>query len=207
MANKTRTFNFVPLGGGLVSIPLRYKGSRPQVERVPQANEDYERTSLGFIAARGPSHSDTYEFPMTGWLFTQAEIDVIMAGFVLCNQGRRLKDGKDQFQFLLEDEFEELEDSSPPERAYVSGTLRTINSGTTPTSMIKPIFYAVFVNKPTWKCVGDSSDGDLFEMNLILEEGDIYYAAEQLPSPTITATQVAPLAADSPIGTHFVTFS
>lgn len=207
MANKERRFNFIALGGGAVSIPLRYKGSRPQVERVPQPNDEYERTSLGFIAARGPVHSDTYEFPMTGWLFTQAEIDVIMSGFVLCNQGRRLLDGKDQFQFLLEDEFEELEDSSPPERAYVPGTLRTINSGTTATSMIKPIFKVVFANKPTWRCVGDSADGDLFEMNLILEEGDIYYAADQLPPPTITATQVAPLAADSPIGLHFATFS
>jgi hypothetical protein len=197
MANKTRTFNFAGVGGGVISVPFRYRGSRPQVERVPQSTSEYERTSLGFIGIKGTIHTGTYDFPMSGWLFTQDEIDVIMSGFVLCNRGRRLLDSKDQFQFLLEDEFEELGDSYPPERAYVPGSLRVINEGISTISAIKPICKVVFKSEPTWRCVGDSADGDLYEINLVLEEGDIYLASQQLTPPTTTFSLSGTLSANT----------
>ena len=211
MADCTRTWNFAGIGGGVATLIPRYAGTDIDVRRVPVDLPEAQRTISGHVAISGTAHPITYTFPHLGWIVTATQRDVIMDGFNRCNRGQRSLIAN-QAQFFVEDEIEEIEDSNPPERAYVAGTLRVVEPvpGQT-TTRHKPIFNCYFLTVPTFKPTSiktaSAPTEQHYTMTCTLGEGDIYYAADQLPPPTITATQVAPLAADSPIGTHFVTFS
>jgi hypothetical protein len=181
-------------------------------QRQPSSRDPVQRTISGHAAINGTTYAETYTFPHDSWIVTVTQKQTIETGFRLANRGERLLPGNQQAQFLLTDELTKLTDSDPPERAYLAGSLTsaTVGGATYPTVETYPIFYVRFLTKPRFFPIAatDPTTGEaLWRMICTLEEADIYYAAEQLPSPTITATQVAPLAADSPIGLHFATFS
>ena len=200
MADCTRTLNFAALGGGIVTLMTRYSGTDVNVRRVPDDLPEAEDSISGHTFLRGATYTPKHSFPHLGWIVSATQRDLIMDGFGRCNRGLRLLTPQQQTQFFVEDEIEEIEDSNPPERAYVAGTLRTIDPGTgSLTTRHKPIFRCYFETRPTFKPTTAKPWGNEqhYEMTMTLGEGDIYLASEQLTPPTTTFSLSGTLSANT----------
>lgn len=208
----TRTFDFLGLtdgqgrAGGLTTIYPDFAGNSPDpssFNRQPDPIAAPERSISGHQFLRGTTYAETFTFPFDRWVVTEAQMQIIDAGYRLANHGTRLLPGNLQSQFRLHDELLLYTDTQTPERAYVPGSLSTVSpggGGTNQVSRYYPIFYAVFLTVPKFSKIAATDPGTaerLYEMTMTLGEGDIYLASEQLTPPITSFSLTASLSADT----------
>lgn len=185
MAAAQITLNGAPVGVGLAIAEFYTEGTPTKLERDLPDAATYGVN--GTPVVRAPLRSGEI-FNFQHWFsYEDAEVVEAMAFLALKAESERTGD----YQVFLSDERCKVVDTNPPTYAYVAGSMEITNGGAT--THVHRIYRAIFrseIDPPE----NHAAEGK--ELAFTMQVGDPYFAAEQLPPPTITLLNIQTVSED-----------